>query len=296
VPSIRLPRLLRPPAPPVEAILLDGAMGTALLARGLPPGTLPEGWVMERPEEVLAVHRAHVAAGARLLLTCTFNAAAPRCAALMGAEGGRRTCTAAAGLARRAAGHEALVAGALGPLAITRPGVEGPSPAALAGGFAPAVRALSDAGVDLIWLESQYDAREAAAALAAALPSGLPVVVTFTLAERGGRLLAVDGSPAEGLLLAAVAGGAAAVGVNCVPAGPPLTALCGWARASLPVPFAVKPSPGLPGAVLPPERFAAALAPAVAAGARLVGGCCGATAGHLAALAALLRQLTAPRG
>jgi 5-methyltetrahydrofolate--homocysteine methyltransferase len=85
------------------------------------------------------------------------------------------------------------------------------------------------------------------------------------------------------------------VGVNCVAAGAPLAALAAWARTTLPVPFVVKPSPGLPGAVLSPQEFAQALAPAVAAGGRLVGGCCGATAGHLAALAAVL-QASEARG
>jgi 5-methyltetrahydrofolate--homocysteine methyltransferase len=86
-----------------------------------------------------------------------------------------------------------------------------------------------------------------------------------------------------------------AVGVNCVAAGPPLAALAAWARATLPVPFIAKPSPGLPGAVLAPTPFAQAVAPARAAGARLVGGCCGATAEHLAALAAAL-QASETRG
>ncbi|MGA8892264.1 MAG: homocysteine S-methyltransferase family protein, partial [Anaeromyxobacteraceae bacterium] len=55
--------------------LLDGGMGTALLSRGLEPGCLPEHWVIERPWEVEATHRGHVAAGAAVVLTCTFNLA-----------------------------------------------------------------------------------------------------------------------------------------------------------------------------------------------------------------------------
>jgi 5-methyltetrahydrofolate--homocysteine methyltransferase len=80
--------------------------------------------------------------------------------------------------------------------------------------------------------------------------------------------------------------GASAAGVNCVPAGAPLAELAAWAQTSLPVPFVAKPSPGLPGEVLPADAFAAALAPALAAGASLAGGCCGATGEHLRALAA----------
>ncbi|HET9551588.1 MAG TPA: homocysteine S-methyltransferase family protein, partial [Anaeromyxobacteraceae bacterium] len=85
-------------------LLLDGAMGTALLARGLPPGALPEDWLLERPGDVEAVHAGHAAAGARVLLSCTFNAASAR---LDGHPAGAdldRTCALAVALARRAAG------------------------------------------------------------------------------------------------------------------------------------------------------------------------------------------------
>ncbi|HET8733063.1 MAG TPA: homocysteine S-methyltransferase family protein, partial [Anaeromyxobacteraceae bacterium] len=66
---MRLPQRGDPP------LLLDGGMGTALIARGLPLDRVPEAWVLGRPEEVAAVHAAHVAAGARAVLTCTFNLA-----------------------------------------------------------------------------------------------------------------------------------------------------------------------------------------------------------------------------
>jgi 5-methyltetrahydrofolate--homocysteine methyltransferase len=142
--------------------------------------------------------------------------------------------------------------------------------------------------VDLLWIESQWDLAEARAALGVAMATGLATVVTFTFAERGGALVAPDGRPAEECLAAVAADGAAAAGVNCVFAGPALTALAVRAAARLPVPFVAKPSPGLPGAVLPPASFAAALRPAVAAGQRALGGCCGATGDHLRAIGPLL--------
>ncbi len=289
--------------PRLGPVLIDGAMGTALQAAGLPPNVLPERWLLERPAAVAAVHAAHAEAGASLLLTCTFNVASRRLGdAGLGKEAGR-LCAAAVAVAREAA-PGVRVAGAIGPLAVVRPG--GPA-AATARGAATAARlrapferpleALAEAGADLLWLESQYDRREAEAALEAALAVGLPVAITFTLLTRGGRWLAPDGTPGEALLAGAAralpagqrGGRVVAVGVNCVAAGAPLAALAGWARATLPVPFIVKPSAGLPGAVLPPLEFARAVAPAIAAGARLVGGCCGATAGHVAALAAALQ-------
>lgn len=282
-------------------LLLDGAMGTALQADGLPPGAPPERWLRSRPDAIRQVHHGHAAAGARVLLTCTFNAASPRLAGQAPPlEPAGLLCGAAAALAfdaaREATAADGLprwVAGALGPLAVALPGGAAPPDPALEAPFTAPVEALAGAGVDLLWLEGQYDGREAAAALRAARRAGLPVVVTFTLAEAEGRLRAADGSAAEPLLRAAVEAGAAAVGVNCVFAGPALTALAAWATGALGVPLVLKPSPGLPGAVLPPAGFAAALAPAVRAalaGPALVGGCCGAGAGHIGALAAMLRD------
>lgn len=285
--------------PRLGPVLIDGAMGTALQAAGLPPNELPERWLLERPAAVGAVHAAHAEAGASLLLTCTFNVASRRLAdAGLGKEAGR-LCAAAVALAREAA-PGARVAGAIGPLAVVRPGepaAAGATAARLRTPFERPLEALAEAGADLLWLESQYDRREAEAALEAAQAVGLPVAITFTLLTRGGRWVAPDGTPGEALLAGAAraqpagqhGGRVVAVGVNCVAAGAPLAALAGWARATLPVPFIVKPSAGLPGAVLPPLEFARAVAPAIAAGARLVGGCCGATAGHVAALAAALQ-------
>jgi 5-methyltetrahydrofolate--homocysteine methyltransferase len=288
--------------PRLGPVLLDGAMGTALRAAGLPEGDLPERWLAERPDAIRAVHAAHAAAGARVLLTCTFNAASPRRLEALPGASVAGLCAAAVALAREA-DPSARVAGALGPLALAHPGGQAPPARALRAPFERPLAALAEAGADLLWLESQYDWREASGALEAAVAIGLPVAVTFTLVERSGHLVAPDGLPGEALLARAARvagrgprdGRVVAVGVNCVPAGPALTAPAAWARATLPLPFIAKPSPGLPGAVATPAAFAGALAPAVVAGARLVGGCCGATAEHLAALAARL-QVAVARG
>jgi 5-methyltetrahydrofolate--homocysteine methyltransferase len=268
--------------------LLDGAMGTALLARGLPPDAVPEEWVLERPDEVARVHAEHAAAGARLLLTATFGCPAAAIARRLGAERIASLCAAAVHLARTAAEDGVLVAGAVGPTGLSIPRGPPAPPAALATRFAPPLAALAEAGADLLWIESQWDLAEARAALAAGRATGLPCVVTFTFAEDGGRFRAPDGTPAEACLAGIASAGAAAAGVNCVFAGPALDTLSAWATAHLGVPFVAKPSPGLPGAVLAPEAFARALRPALDAGLSVVGGCCGATGDHLRAIGPLL--------
>jgi 5-methyltetrahydrofolate--homocysteine methyltransferase len=271
--------------------LLDGAMGTALLARGLEPGQLPEEWILSRPEEIARVHAAHAAAGARVLLTCTFSCAAPRLEARVDPARLAALCGWAERLARSAS-RGALVAGAVGPTGLAPPLGPGAPAGELAARHARPLAALAAAGVDLLWIESQHDLGEALAALGAARGTGLPAVVTFTFQEQAGRLVAPGGADPVAWLAAVERAGAAAAGVNCVFPGPALDAFAAAAGARLRIPLVAKPSPGLPGAVLPPDAFARALLPALRAGVRLAGGCCGAGAEHLAALG---RALAAPQ-
>ncbi|HEY6100852.1 MAG TPA: homocysteine S-methyltransferase family protein [Anaeromyxobacter sp.] len=268
--------------------LLDGAMGTALIGRGLPQGGLPEEWLLTRPEEVAAVHAEHAEAGASVLLTCTFNCAAPRLEARLGGSPVEELCGRAARLARSAAPPGVLVAGAVGPTGLHGKGAA-PREEILVR-YRRALAALAEAGVDLLWIESQWDLPEALAALEAARAVGLPTAVTFGFPEAGGSFRAPDGTPAEACLLAVEASGASGAGVNCVAPGPALTALASWAAGRQRVPFVAKPSPGLPGAVLDPDAFAGALSPAFAAGLRIAGGCCGATGRHLRALGPLVAR------
>lgn len=263
---------------------LDGAVGTALLDRGLPPGTLPEAWVLGRPWEVEAIHRGHVAAGAELLLTCTFNLARLDTVdpTLDPADVARR----AVALARAA--RPALVAGCLGPTGLARPGEASAARARIAERHDRAVRALAAAGVDLLWLETQLDLEEARGALAAARRTGLPVVVTAFLVSAPGGMAAPDGTPGPEFLRALWADGAVAVGVNCVRPDAALGRLVAATRVVVPVPIAVKPNAGLPGDPVGVEDFATGVAAAVRVGATLAGGCCGAGPAHLRALAAAL--------
>ncbi len=267
--------------------LLDAAMGTALQARGLPLEALPEEWILARPQEVAAVHAAHAAAGAGILLTATFNCTPSRLEGRGLAPRLEALCGWAERLAR-SAGRGALVAGCVGPTGLVRPGQFGPSTAELRAHFARPFRALRDAGVDLLWTETHYALDEALAALDEAQRTGLPTGVTMAFAESGGRLMAPGGPPAAECLRALAGQGAAAVGVNCVLPSPALEALVRELAPDLGVPLAVKPNAGPAGAPLAPQAFAAALGPILRAGARLAGGCCGTTADHLRAMRALL--------
>jgi 5-methyltetrahydrofolate--homocysteine methyltransferase len=267
-------------------LLLDGGVGTALRAAGLPDEAFPEEWVVRRPSAVARVHASHVAAGARLVLTCTFNAARLERCGLDGAT--EDVCHRAVLLARQA--RPPLVAGCVGPTGLVGPGGGGPDDGELRERHERPLRALAAAGADLLWIETHVALREARAALAAARATGRACAASLFLAEAPGGLAALDGTPGEECLAALWREGAAAVGVNCVAPGPGLAALVARAVVRVGVPLLVKPNAGLPEALLGPEGFAAATWPALRAGARLAGGCCGAGPAHLRALGAAARR------
>jgi len=255
-------------------------MGTALLEAGLPGGALPERWLLERPEEVERVHRAHASAGAEMVLTCSFNLSGPR---LQGHDLGEPAELAAVAVRLARSGAPGCrVAGAVGPSGLVAPGDRHPPPPAeMRAWYEPAFRALARAGADLLWAESHWHLDEARAALAAARAAGLPAAATMTPSP-GARLALPGGPDATEWLAALAAEGAVAVGVNCLLPGAPLAALAPIG-AALHVPLVVKPSAGLPGMLLAPAPFAAWVAEA---GPAWAGGCCGSAAPHLRALAA----------
>lgn len=283
-------------------LLLDAAMGTELARRGsrtaLP---LWSAWALvETPETVLAIHRAELSAGAEVLTANTFRTHRRSLE-----KGGLRERAAeltarAVALARRAAsraGREVFVAGSLSPLEDCYCPELAPDEAVLASEHAAQAQALAVAGADVILAETHNSVRELAAATREAVATGLPVVASM-VTDGSGRLL--SGEPVEDAARAAAGAGAAAVAVNCVPAGRLAADL---ARVASAVPGKLLGAWGNLGppadedetrfeAEIPPDDYAALAREWVALGARLVGGCCGTTAAHTAAVRSMLDALT----
>jgi len=272
-------------------LLLDAALGTELSRRGAPAS--PPLWsaraVLARPELVLAVHRENVAAGADVLTAGTFRTQP----ALLGAAA-REATRRAVSLAREAAAERpgVLVAGSIAPVGdCWRPDLVPPD-AELARLHALHARALAEAGADLLLLETFGTAREWLAAARAAAATSLAVVACATTREDGALLTGEPlGAAARALL--ALPSPPAALGVNCVPARRLAASLVRLAAAAPGVPLAAYGNTGLPldeaaGAFaepISPEEYATVADRWLALGARLVGGCCGTGAGHVAALA-----------
>jgi 5-methyltetrahydrofolate--homocysteine methyltransferase len=272
-------------------------MGSALIARGLPVGHPPEAWLLapEGAAAVAAVHAEHAAAGARIVLTSTFGASPVRLADGPAAGRVADVCRAAAEIARSAVPPGVLVAGDVGPTGSLLAPYGPLEPAAARDAFAEQAAALAAAGVDVVWIETMADLAEARAAVEGALAgaAGVPIVATLTF-ERG-RTLFGDRPEAVAATLAEL--GVAAVGANCGSGFEAvLEVLPGLATGAPGLPLVAKANAGRPvvgpdGTVAYPATAAEAAdyaRRAVDLGARLVGGCCGTTAEHVAAIAAAL--------
>lgn len=286
-----------------EFLLFDGAMGTQLQARGLAAGELPELLCVTNPDEITAVHRGYVEAGAEVATTNTFGANAAKLEGAVCPDGSpftvRRAFSSAVACAR--ASGVRYVAADIGPTGqLLQPMGTLPFDDAYVL-FAEQVVAAVDAGADLIIIETMADLSEAKAALLAALEnSDLPVFVTMTFDEGGRTFL---GTTPEIAALTLSSLGANAVGINCslgpADTAPLIERMLPWARC----PVIVQPNAGLPRVEngvtvydVGPEEYCASIERMLDAGVSIVGGCCGTSPAYIAGERELLRdRVPAPR-
>ena len=263
---------------------LDGGFGTMVQAAGLPPGKDPTDWNIENPDAVAAVHRAYAESGADIVLANTFGANRLK---YHGPHDLAALISSAIAIARQGAGVK--VALDIGPTGrLLKPAGDLDFDEAF-GAFSEMVRAGAAAGADLVFVETMGDARELkAAVLAAKLNSDLPVVATVALDESG-KLLTGASVECVAALLESL--GVDAYGFNCG-LGPDrmLPFVERLAKVST-KPIVVKPNAGMPKLVdgktvftVGPGEFAATAAKIAEAGATIVGGCCGTTPAHIAAV------------
>ena len=284
----------------------DGAIGTMLYARGVGLDANFEHLNLVRPALVTELHREYLAAGARVIESNTFGANRTKLAPIGLEKRLREINRQGALLARQAvaeAGHlteDVFVAGSIGPLGRLRGEEQELTPADQLAIFREQVEALAEGGVDLFILETFADLEQLLAALTAARETGLPVIASMAFLE-GGRSGA--GIGAEQAARALTAAGAAVIGANCG-AGPlEVLRTLELMAAATDRPLAAYANSGFPEYVdgrylyrTTPDYFAEKALEMVAAGAGLIGGCCGTTPDHIRRLAERLQGLKpAPR-
>jgi methionine synthase I (cobalamin-dependent) len=258
-----------------KPILMDGAMGTELLRAGVDPGPAVN---FNHPEIVQRIHESYVGAGARVLLTNTFQIKP-------GTRG--RVIAAAVRLARGAAHAEQIVVASVGmPLAEPDSG--------------SLLSRIPFDELDGILLETQSNL-SITESLAVAVRLSVPVMVSMTFrGEAEGRLETVSGLTPEAVATSAQHAGIAMLGVNCgrdISLADTITILQAY-RSVCHLPLFVRPNAGTPTRVgdrlvypVTPEEMAAWVPEAIRAGAIMIGGCCGTTPDHIAACREALAKL-----
>ena len=272
-------------------ILADGAMGTMLFLNGLQFGDPPEVWNLTQPDVVLRIQRGYLEAGSRILLTNTFGGNRLRLG-LHRLESRVAELNQTAAILLRseveAAGNRALVAGDIGPSGAIMAPMGTLDYGEAVDLFAEQAKALVDGGVDLIWIETMSDLTEIKAAIEGIrqVAPGIAVIATMTFDTRGRTMMGVT---PEQAVEALAAWGADAIGGNCGNGPDEILPVIAKMRAVAPdVTLVSKSNAGMPELVdmravyrASPETMAAAAVEIQAAGARIVGACCGSTPDHL---------------
>jgi 5-methyltetrahydrofolate--homocysteine methyltransferase len=274
-------------------LVLDGAMGTALMGRGMPPGECPEALNLSHPGWIAEAHRGHLEAGADLLTSNTFGASPLKLAPHGLDSRAEEINLRAVDILREAAAGRAWLAGSIGPsgrLLLPHGDME---PVEVRDSFRRQAGALARAGVDAFIVETATDLAEALLALEACRETdpAIPVLVTLTFDEGPRGFCTLMGQTAGDCAGALERAGADAVGSNCGVGIDGMVPIIRRMREATALPLIVQPNAGLPVQDLEnwtypqtPEFFEEWAPLLLGAGVTLIGGCCGTTPDHIRAL------------
>ena len=273
-----------------KIIVLDGAMGTELQKRGMPPGVCPELWVLEHPQVLLDIQESYVKAGAKVIYTATFGANRIKLEEFGLKDKVKEVNYRLARLSKQAAKQHALVAGNISSTGRPIYPIGDLSFEEAVDVYKEQIRALIEGGVDLFIIETMSDIQEARAALIAVKEScDLPVWVSMTF-EEGERTL--TGTDPITALITLQNLGADAVGCNCSSGPDKMISTIEKMKPYAKVPLLAKPNAGLPKLVndktvfdMKAEEFGQYARQLAQAGANLIGGCCGTSAEYIAEIA-----------
>src|SRR5271166_4120120 len=277
-------------------VLCDGAMGTLLYAKGIFINRSYDELNLSQPDLIRGIHHEYLQAGAEIIETNTFGANSFRLGRHSLADKVHDVNLAGVQLAREAAkSFDVWVAGSVGPLGTRIEPLGKTSFQEARAAFREQIEALVEGGVDLLILETFGYLEEIHQAMLAArdASAALPIVAQVTIDEDGNCL---DGSDPETFVPKLEEWGADVIGCNCSVGPVAMLDAMERVRASTSLPLAAQPEAGIPRSVegrniylCSPEYMASYARKFVAAGVRLVGGCCGTTPEHIRVMKSALR-------
>jgi 5-methyltetrahydrofolate--homocysteine methyltransferase len=284
-----------------DILISDGALGTMLQQHGIEPGQCPESWCISHPEIVKGIATAYADSGSDIVSTNSFGANALNLKPYGLADKVLEFNRAAAMLVKGAVGSRAYVAGSVGPTGqiLKEEGGE-MSASEVYEAYKEQVLALVEGGVDTIWLETFSSLPEAIQGLRAAKDNAnLPVACTFTFQAGPKGFHTMMGVKPDRAAREAAAAGADIVGANCSNGIAEMIDIARQMHAACPnLPLLIQPNAGKPTlengrAVFKetPESMCSRVPELLQAGASIIGGCCGTTPAHIAAVAKALAHL-----
>ena len=271
---------------------LDGATGSNLMKTGMPRGCCTEEWVLANPEALVSLQRSYAKAGSQILYAPTFQAQ-PIALERVNLHKQTESINAQLVALSRSAAPECLIAGDLTTLATYTDSWDPEKFDLLVENYRRQIRGLIDGGADLLAAETLLYPQEAEAIFTAAELEGAGAVLyTFTMQSDGSLFSGRDAGP---VLKELEETGAAAVGFNCVAADMMTPGLVSKLRRYVKGPLVCKPNAGvpvigesgIPEYSMRPQEFSEILSDCAAAGATLLGGCCGTNPDYISAISHL---------
>lgn len=285
-----------------KILVLDGATGTNLQKAGMPTGVCPEKWILDHKDVMIKLQTDYINAGSTIIYAPTFSGNRIKLAEYGLADKLETMNKELVALSKQAVaqtGFRAYIAGNLTMTGKQLYPIGKLSLEELIDVYKEQINVLVEAGVDLLVVETMMSLAEARAAVIAAKEvCDLPVIVSMTYNEDGRTLY---GTPPESAVVVLQSLGVDAVGVNCSTGPAEMVPIVESMKKYANVPILAKPNAGMPELIdgetvyaMTPEEFSECGLRLVEAGANIVGGCCGTTKDHIAALSRIVRLMDVP--
>lgn len=280
-----------------RVVVLDGAMGSTLISAGLKGGVPPESWNIEKPEIIKKIHSDYFTAGSDVVLTNTFGGTRIKLEALKHGDKVEEYNVAAVEIAREVCPEKGFVAGDIGPTGKFLPPVGKATIDDFDENFLEQAKILTKNNVDLFFIETMTDIKEAVSAVKAVRKvSNLPIIASITFQKTKRGYFTIMGNKVEDSMTALVSAGADVVGANCTIGSDDMIDLIPLLKKATKVPICAKPNAGKPELIsgetvynTTPEQFTGDILQMIEKEVNVVGGCCGTNPEFIKTLTAVIK-------